>query len=215
MSGLTPVLGGLSATGTAPLPFLAGVVVRSFLLRRPRGNLLVYNAPGIDAASADISAAGAPERLLINHWHEAMYPAPRLEVPIWVHEDDRARTARALPIAGTFAGPAKLDDDIEVVPTPGHTDGATAYVWDDGAHRFLFVGDTIWVHRGRWQVVLLGESDRTSYLDSLRTLRDVEFDVLVPWGADADGPAVFPVSRSQARDEITALIRRVEAGASE
>ena len=47
---LDSALRGLHATPAAPLPFLSGVVVRSFILEREQGNVIVYNAPGITAA---------------------------------------------------------------------------------------------------------------------------------------------------------------------
>ncbi|MDQ0727274.1 hypothetical protein [Microbacterium sp. W4I20] len=215
MSTLEQVHPRLYTTPTAPLPFLAGVVVRSFLLEREAGNVLVYNSPGIDAAHEEITRLSAPERLLINHWHEATYPAPRLEVPTWVHIADKARTAGTLAVAGTFDGRERIDDDLEIIPTSGHTAGTTTFLWDSGQHRFLFVGDSLWRHRGRWQVVLLGESLRAEYLASLRLLLNLDFDVLVPWGTDAGDPATFPMTRSDARREIEELIRRVESGADE
>ena len=55
----------------------------------------------ITAAAREILELGQPWRLLVNHWHEAMYAAPDLDIPIFVHEDDVAATA--LPITGTFS----------------------------------------------------------------------------------------------------------------
>jgi hypothetical protein len=88
-TGLQSSIRGLHATPTAPLPFLDGVVVRSFVLEREHGNVVIYNSPGITAATRDIVELGRPGRLLVNHWHEAMYGAPDLNVPIFVHENDR------------------------------------------------------------------------------------------------------------------------------
>ena len=90
-TGLQSTIRGLHGTPTAPLPFLDGVVVRAFLLERPQGNVILYNAPAISDAKDQMLAIGRPERLLMNHHHEAMYGAPRLDVPVWVHEADRNR----------------------------------------------------------------------------------------------------------------------------
>ncbi|MFK0166942.1 hypothetical protein [Rhizobium sp. NPDC090279] len=117
--GLQSSTRGLQAMPAAPLPFLEGVVVRSFLLEREQGNIIIYNSPGISAAAGEILQRGRPERLLVNHWHEAMYGRPDLDVPIFVHESDREKTK--LPIAGTFSKREKIADDLEVIPTPGHT----------------------------------------------------------------------------------------------
>jgi hypothetical protein len=85
-TGLHSSLRGLYASPAAPLPFLGGVVVRSFLLERAQGNVVIYHSPGITKAAGEILALGWPGRLLVNHWHEAMYAALKLDVPIFVHE---------------------------------------------------------------------------------------------------------------------------------
>ena len=46
-------------------------------------------------------------------------------------------------------------DDFEVIPIPGHTSGATAYLWDGGGHRCLFTGDTLYLREGEWVAAVL------------------------------------------------------------
>jgi len=208
--GLQSSLRGLHATPTAPLPFLSGVVVRSFVLERAEGNVIIYHSPGITAAAREILELGQPWRLLVNHWHEAMYAAPDLDVPIFVHEDDVAATA--LPITGTFSKREKIADDLEVIPTPGHTPGTTMFLWDNGEHRVLFPGDSIWVQGGEWKAVLLGESDREAYVASLSRLMAIEFDVLVPWGSEDGEPYAHGVTRAEAQQRLGRIVERLRAG---
>ncbi|OWU85365.1 hypothetical protein ATO6_08730 [Oceanicola sp. 22II-s10i] len=207
-----PAIRGLYGTPTAPLPFLDGVVVRAFLLERPQGNFIIYNAPGISAAADEIRGMGAPDRLLMNHHHEAMYGAPRLDVPVWLHEADASRVD--LGIAGTFSGRQMIGDDLEIIPTPGHTPGTTSFLWDNGDHRLLFPGDSLWVQGGEWKAVLLGDSDRAAYLASLALLKEVEFDVLVPWGVESGEPYGYAVTREEAIANLDRIIARLEAGQS-
>jgi hypothetical protein len=213
--GQASPIAGLHVTPTAPLPFISGFVVKSFVLERKQGNVIVYNSPGVTAAAREILHFGRPSRLLVNHWHEALYPAPELDTPIFVHEHDRAQTERSLPVAGTFTGRGMIDDDIEVIPTPGHTAGSTMFLWHSGEHRFLFPGDTIWIQDGQWKVAVLGESDRAAYLDSLALIRDVDFDVLVPWASEQNVPQLDIVSRSQVQEQIGQIIARVQNGADQ
>ena len=203
---------GLRATPPTELPFLANAQVRSFILERPEGNVIVYDSPGLSEAADEIRALGDPTHLLINHGHEAMYGAPSLDVAVFVHERDRAETARGLQVAGTFAGRQMIGDDLEVIPTPGHTPGTTSYLWDSGVHRFLFTGDSLWVEYGEWKAVVLGDTDRPAFLDSLRLIRDLDFDVLVPWAAMKGESSVNVVTHDDARRRIDAVIARVEAG---
>ena len=57
---------------------------------------------------------------------------------------------------------------------------------------------------------MLESSDRAAYLDSLRLIRDLDFDVLVPWAASADGPWYADASDRRAR--LDAIIERVARG---
>ncbi|MDQ3739941.1 MAG: DUF5519 family protein [Actinomycetota bacterium] len=129
-------LAGIVASEPHPLPFAPDLVVRTFVLEREQGNVLVYGAP--DVPRRDVA------RWYLNHRHEAMFPpAAPPGAPLFVHEDDRVEGARA-----TFSRRHTLDGDFEVIPTPGHTPGATAYLWDSGEQRFLFTGDTIYLDDG-------------------------------------------------------------------
>ena len=132
---------------------------------------------------------------------------------IWVHEDDRAEAAGSLDVAGTFGGREMIDDDLEVIPTPGHTAGTVSYLWDNGAHRFLFTGDLVWIEHGEWKAVVLTPELRRDELDSLALVREIDFDVLVPWGATDEGPSCTLVAdRSEVRRRIDAIIDRVRSG---
>ncbi len=59
---------------------------------------------------------------------------------------------------------------------------------------------------------MLDSSDRASYLDSLELIRELDFDVLVPWATTAGDPAYAVTSRADTRRRIDTLIERVRAG---
>jgi hypothetical protein len=203
---------GLVALPPSRLPYQANVLVRSFLLKRPAGNVIVYNSPGITTAADELQQLGPISRLLINHAHEAMYGQPDLDAPAYVHRDDRAATAGSINVAGAFDRRQMMDDDIDVIPTPGHTPGTASYLWDNGQHRFLFTGDCIWIENGNWKAVVLDPAHRADYLSSLALVRGLDFDVLVPWGTTDDGPCLAVTTRADARGRIDAIIARVNAG---
>jgi glyoxylase-like metal-dependent hydrolase (beta-lactamase superfamily II) len=204
---------GLLATPTARLPYQHNVLLRSYVLQRPGGTVVVYNSPGIDEVASAISEIGAPSRLLVNHAHEAMYGQPDLDVPVWAHRDDAAEIGDSLRLTGRFDGRQTIDDDLEVIPTPGHTRGTTSYLWDSGEHRFLFTGDFIWIEDGEWKAVVLDPSLRDDYLASLALVRDLDFDVLVPWGVtEGDEPVHVVRDADERRQRVQAIIDRVVAG---
>jgi glyoxylase-like metal-dependent hydrolase (beta-lactamase superfamily II) len=211
--GLESPVEGLLATPTSRLPYQHNVLLRSYVLERPQGNVIVYNSPGVTESADAITALGAPVRLLINHGHESMYGQPALDVPVWVHSQDRAEIAGSIHVAGTFDERLMIDDDLEVIPTPGHTAGTTSYLWNSGQHRFLFTGDFIWIEDGDWKAVVLSSHLRDAYLASLELVRDLDFDVLVPWGTTEGGPSYGLVAdAAEKRQRIDAIIDRVKAG---
>ena len=129
-----------------------------------------------------------------------------------MHESERDSVANAYDVRGTFSKRHALDEDFEVIPTPGHTPGATAYLWDSGEHRVLFTGDTIYLNDGEWVAGILESSDRARYIESLELIRGLDFDVLAPWAATAGQPYVTITDGADARRRIDAILKRVRAG---
>jgi hypothetical protein len=200
---------GLFATAPQPLPFAPDIAIRAYLLPRERGNVLLYSVDGIDEDAPGIRARGGVERRYLNHGHEAMFASDWVTAPLFVHEHDQAAVAANAPVAGTFSERHLLDDDFEVIPTPGHTPGATTFLWDSGGHRFLFTGDTIYLQDGEWTAAVLGSSDRDSYIESLEVIRELDFDVLVPWAATRGQPYYAETGIADARHRIDAILERL------
>jgi glyoxylase-like metal-dependent hydrolase (beta-lactamase superfamily II) len=200
----TPVE-GLEATAPQSLSFAPSTQVRAFLLRRPLGDLLVY---------ANAHASGmSVSRQYLGHWHEAAVAGRDSGAPLFVHEADHEQAAEHLHVRASFTRHHVLDDDFEVIPMPGHTPGSTAYLWDNEQHRFLFTADSLYLGRnGQWRAAVLESSDRDEYIRSLERLRELEFDVLVPWAAPVDGPYVDPVGPAEGRRRLDAVIERLRRG---
>jgi glyoxylase-like metal-dependent hydrolase (beta-lactamase superfamily II) len=211
LTKLETVIPGLHATTPQPLPFAPSLEVRAFLLERELGNVLVYSTSELERDAAAIDDLGGVSRRYLNHWHEAMFAAD-FDAPLFVHEGDRAAVEERLHVRGSFSRRHMLDDDFEVIPTPGHTAGATAFLWDTGDHRALFTGDSLYFDGGEWVAAMLESSDREAYLASLELLRELEFDVLVPWAASAGEPYHAVTSRAEAARRIDAITERLRRG---
>jgi glyoxylase-like metal-dependent hydrolase (beta-lactamase superfamily II) len=204
LAQMETVVPGLGASAPEPLPFAPRLHIRAFLLQRGKGDVLVYSVGGLEL--------GGVSRWYLNHRHEAMFPAQGVAAPLFVHERERAAVAAKLHVRGTFSKRHVLDGDFEAIPTPGHTPGATAYLWDSGEHRFLFTGDTIYLDDGEWVAAVLGSSDRAAYIESLELLRELDFDLLVPWVATAGQPFYAATSNADARRRIGAILERLRRG---
>jgi hypothetical protein len=215
---------GLYASAPEQLPFAPSLDIRAFLLRRavggvtpsggtPRsGNVLVYSVPGLESDAPAIEDLGGISRQYLNHRHEAGFISDWVTAPLFVHENERDSVATKAHVRGTFSRRHMLDDDFEVIPTPGHTAGATAYLWDSGEHRFLFTGDTVLLSDGQWVAAVLGSSEREPYIESLELIRELDFDVLVPWAATGGQPYHAVTSKANTRRRIDAILERVRRG---
>ena len=203
---------GLHASSPEALPFAPTLDIRAFLLTRARGNILIYSTTTLEADLPAIEDLGGIARHYLNHRHEAMFRSDVVSAPLFVHEAERESVSQTAHVRATFTRRHVLDEDFEVIPTPGHTAGATAYLWDNGAHRFLFTGDTILLSDGDWVPAVLDSSDPEAYAASLELMRELEFDVLVPWAATGGQPHLAVTSQADARRRIDRILRRVEGG---
>jgi glyoxylase-like metal-dependent hydrolase (beta-lactamase superfamily II) len=211
------VIPGLYASAPQPLSFAPSTHVRAFVLQRRPGNLLVYAAGTVADDAPAIAELGGLSRHYLNHWHEAAFGggdriAQAFEAPLFCHENERESVAKTSRVAGTFSTRHMEGDDLEVIPIPGHTSGATAYLWDSGQHRCLFTGDSLYLREGEWVAAVLESSDRATYIESLGLIKDLEFDVLVPWAATAGQPFQAPTDKKDTRRRIDAVLERVRRG---
>ncbi len=222
---MNQIIPRIYASPPESVPFGPSLEIRAYLLEREQGNLLVYRADTLRGEVAAITDLGGISRQYLNHRHEAApvcdWVAETFAAPLFCHEDDAASASHGCNVAQTFSERHRLDGDFEVVPTPGHTDGATAYLWNTGDHRCLFTGDTIFFPQGEWRALLLrsdapapldGASDRDRYLESLELIRSLDFDLLVPSLATAGQPHYEFVERGEAERRIDAIIERVRRG---
>jgi hypothetical protein len=196
-------LPGIQPSAPFALPFAPDLHVRSFLLERTGGDVVIYGAPD--------RHEGASRRYL-NHWHEAMFLGDEPGPPVFVNEHDRPETEERTEVAHVFSKPHVLGDDLWVIPTPGHTPGATAFLWEGAGRRMLFTGDSIYLRDGEWIAAVLDSSDRAAYLESLAAIRELDFDVLVPWGASAGQPWFAETDREDAGRRIDAIMDRLRRG---
>lgn len=206
---MEPVIPDLYASAPRPLPFAPSLAMRTFLCRRDEGNVLVHASGELDAEAGAIERLGGASRLYLNHGHEAEF-IPAADRPrTLIHEADREEAARAAGTLETFSERHLLGADFEVIPTPGHTPGATAYLWDSGEHRVLFTGDTIYVREGEWVAAVLESSDREAYGASLEVIRELDFDLLVPWITTYGQAHHVATDRADARRRIDAILERL------
>lgn len=213
------VIPGLHASAPEPLGFGPSLQIRAFLLQREQGNLLVYRSAALEQEADVVAELGGISRQYLNHHHEASPTCDQVArafgATLYIHEGDAREAAERCNVDETFFERHHLGEDFEVIPTPGHTEGATAFIWDTGEHRVLFTGDTIFFVRGKWRAAVLdGISDRERYIESLELIRTLDFDLVVPGIAPGGEPYYEFVEKPEAERSMDEMLERVRRGES-
>ena len=114
----------------------------SYSIVRPRGNVLVDSPRAAAPLYERIEALGGVRTMVLSHRDDVADHAAfarRFGCERVMHADD----AGALAIERRVIGrdPIVLDEELTVVPVPGHTRGSIALLYRD---KFLFTGDHLW-----------------------------------------------------------------------
>ena len=156
----------------------------TYLLRRPAGNILLATKANMADNWDALRALGRVSHILLGDRHHVGAASAGLSAKLGVplsatRAEAVAARQRDLQIADILRdGRYHLADDLEVIPTPGHTKGAVSYLWSNGGRRFLFIGDTLVPIDGRWEFWVT-RPNRPLMRQTIEMLRGVAFDVIL------------------------------------
>lgn len=158
-------------------------VMHGFLLQHLRGNLLISRVSSAEDQQA-IADRGGLIRHYLTHCHEAC-PATRtlqqrFNSALYCHARALGQVSHFAEADATFHTAEVHCGSFHVVPTPGHTPGSTSYLYASPYGKtYLFVGDTVTLHRGRWVTVLVEESNENDLRQTLEFYRALRPDVIL------------------------------------
>ncbi|MCU1277187.1 MAG: fold metallo-hydrolase [bacterium] len=114
----------------------------SYLIVRPSGNVLVDSPRAARPLFGRLDALGGVRTMVLSHRDDVADHAAfarRFGCERIMHADD----AGALPVERRISGgdAVALDDELTIIPVPGHTRGSVALLYRD---KFLFSGDHLW-----------------------------------------------------------------------
>jgi glyoxylase-like metal-dependent hydrolase (beta-lactamase superfamily II)/ferredoxin len=116
----------------------------SYLIRRPAGNVLVDSPRAAGPLIERLRELGGVRWMFLSHRddvadHQKFRDAFGCERIL--HAADVSRGTRGVERQISGTEPVQLDDDLLLIPVPGHTAGSTALLYRD---TFLFTGDHLW-----------------------------------------------------------------------
>jgi glyoxylase-like metal-dependent hydrolase (beta-lactamase superfamily II) len=188
----------------------------SHFIKRPAGNLILDASRvgsltdlfdeleaegGVKAAViSDRHLGGASTNQIAERFGATIY-CSAIEAEAMGHRVNQVRIDHALPFER-----ATIEGDVQLIPTPGHTAGQFSTLAEVGGARILFTADFVWRKDGHWRP---GNSSRKKMLKSFEGLRDLQFDVVVPWTSYTQTELFVPIaSVNAAVDAMIAACRR-------
>ena len=186
----------------------------AYVLERPEGNVLFYNI-GHDQDVETIAKLGGIRYQLLSHRDESEPLLERirsrfgsklgcssLEAPV---------VGRDAPVDVIFEEGDSSLEDIDVIHTPGHTDGSVCFFYRSPTGKsYLFTADTVFQWNARWATLVLRNAggSNEALAESLLRLRDLEPDVVL-WSGFVGDVSFAEVTREEWQMAVDQTSRRL------
>ena len=193
-------------------PF-SGVNSHAYLLVQESGNILFYSSD-ISGDFAQIESLGGIAFQYLSHRDEA--GAPHAEIKrlfgskLCCHRLEEPAISRYTPVDDLFDERETRFGNIEIIPTPGHTNGSVCFlVRSTHGQTYLFTGDTIYMNDGKWEVRInrFSWGAKSEIRKSLLLLRDLEPSVVL--SSASEGAFAY---REVTADQWRSIIDEVVGG---
>lgn len=184
-----------------------GLTTHAYLLAREGGNVLFYNSSHAEDHQ-HIRELGGISHQYLSHRDEAGPPLARIKEmfgsKLACHKLEVPAISRSCPVDLVFEQRGIHLGDIEVIPTPGHTDGSVCFLYKSPHGKtYLFTGDTIFPSNGAWRTFVMPDAGGSAadMAASLRLLRELEPDVVIS-SASVGDVAFEEMSSNQWREAV-------------
>jgi glyoxylase-like metal-dependent hydrolase (beta-lactamase superfamily II)/ferredoxin len=180
----------------------------SYLVRRDTGNWMIDSPRFAEPLIRAIEKLGGIRHIFLTHRDDvadASKWAERFGAERVIHRDElRSQPGAERVIDGD--SPVSLEPGFTAIPTPGHTRGHCALLYED---RFLFTGDHLWWNRDEHRLGAGREVcwwDWPHQIDSMARLANHRFEWVLPGHGER---VKLPPDRM--RSEIEALVLRMKS----
>lgn len=135
----------------------------AYYLLTPRAKILIYN-PNHPTDWDEIESLGGVDEIWLTHRDEAT-PSLALLVErfgcrLWCSPAEREAVAEKSPVYGQFSAAGERRFGVDIITTPGHTDGSVCFYYPSPAtgKDYLFSGDTLFLNHGNWSTLVLEQA---------------------------------------------------------
>jgi glyoxylase-like metal-dependent hydrolase (beta-lactamase superfamily II)/ferredoxin len=183
----------------------------SYFIRRPGGNVLIDSPRAAKPLLERLAALGGVKTMLLTHRddvadHEIFareFGAERV-----LHTRDVGNRTRDVERRIEGDEPVRLDDDLVVIPVPGHTRGSVGFLYRD---IYLFSGDHLWADEADPGELDAGRGvcwySWEAQTHSMERLADFSFTWVLP----GHGRRFRAASPAAMREAVNRLVARMRA----
>ena len=160
------------------------------LFKRSEENVLIYNTSN-ESDLKEIQELGGIETQFISHRHESGKSLNTIKSMFNSKLCASEIEATYLEVTVEIAVKERFFHslDIEVIPTPGHTDGGLSFFYKSTEKgNVLFTGDTLFLSNSKWSTFVYPADggNRNDILDTLEIYRNLKPNVIVSSGYSGD-----------------------------
>lgn len=173
------------------MPF-GRVHTHAYFLQCVKGNVLIYNTSNADDIQQMVELGGIKYQYL-SHRDEAGKSLKKIKQQfgseLCCHIKEEPIIARSCPVDITFSERAIHFSGIEVIPTPGHTDGSISFLYNSPHGRtYLFTGDTLYQSNGQWGTLVFPNAGGSTeaLINSLLIYRELKPDIVISSASTGD-----------------------------
>ena len=189
-----------------------GLTTHAYLLVRDAGNVLFYSS-GRPEEYEHIQELGGITHQFLSHRDEAgpaLADIKRLfGSKLCCHLLEEEAVRKMTPVDCMFDKREVRLSDIEVIPTPGHTNGSVCFlVHSAQGTTYLFTGDTVYLNNGAWDTFVMEQAggSKSDLKHSLVLLRDLQPEVALS-SASVGSVPFKEFSARERRSDIDKVLR--------
>jgi glyoxylase-like metal-dependent hydrolase (beta-lactamase superfamily II) len=191
-------------------PFF-GVTSHAYLLARDTGNILLYST-GQAEEYKHIQKLGGITHQYLSHSDEAGPALAEIKKlfgsKLCCHRFDEPAVSKAATVDCIFDKREIVPGNVEVIPTPGHTPGSVCFLASSSeGKRYLFTGDTLFLHKGGWDIRVNAGGSKSDLKNSLMLLRDLEPSVVLSSASVGSVPFKEISSAQEWQADIDKVVR--------
>lgn len=193
-----------------------GLDTHAYFLRCEEANVLFYNT-GNDTDIQQMADLGGIRYQYLSHRDEVGESLKiikgRFGSALCCDAAERPSVERECEVDIVFSERQRHFAGIEVIPTPGHTEGGISFLYrSPNGLAYLFTGDTLFRGKDRWETLFFTSAGGNggNLANSLRLYRRVRPDVVISSGSPSGGLAVVEVGQGEWMEILDGCIGRLQ-----